>query len=283
MAYIDNVPSEVDREFVVRMPEEGWFEAQPGHVAGDYANVTLHVVPSGGHEFEFYVYPWDQKNCIMAMELDSIDEQFEVPEGITVVGEITHDPEFKNVSFAKGQPAGGLIGLYSVTHEDFLPVTLDDLKSKVKASRERPDLSEERSDLSERISAVDLRADFAQQEREESDEPIRPIKPTRPIKLIISADVSPNGEETVIDFSPKAFDYDSYGHAYKDPFLTPVLKETDSYEHAYKNPFLTPTLKETPLVPRFKGRSITSNNGGKSMIDVDFPTGSDSAGGDFSR
>lgn len=203
MADMENVPHEVERKFVVRMPEEGWFEAQPGHVAKDIKQTyidmgqegelrvrqttigddvsfvstekrgegidrveiekdlteaeaaemleyaitwqtpiekTRHVVPFGGHDFEIDVYPWDDKNCIMEVELGSADEEFDLPEGITVVGEVTYDPEFKNGSLAKldkDGPAGGLVGLYSATHIDFLPETLDDMKSAVQAKKAR--------------------------------------------------------------------------------------------------------------------------------------------------
>lgn len=71
-----------------------------------------HVIPSGGHDIEIDVYPWDGSHCVFEIELASEDEEYLIPEGLRPIAEVTEFSEFKNGSLAKGIPEDGLLGLY---------------------------------------------------------------------------------------------------------------------------------------------------------------------------
>lgn len=59
------------------------------------------VLPDQGKTFEIDLYPFWDRVAVMEIELKNPDEEFEIPEGLKVLREVTDDIRFKNASLAK--------------------------------------------------------------------------------------------------------------------------------------------------------------------------------------
>ena len=58
------------------------------------------LLREGFHIFEIDLYPFWKKTAIMEIELQSEDEEFTLPHGITVIKDVTSDKSYKNASLA---------------------------------------------------------------------------------------------------------------------------------------------------------------------------------------
>ena len=65
---------------------------------------TRYCLPCEGFLFEIDVYPFWQKVAIMEVELECEDQPFLMPEGITVMREVTHEKFMKNAALARHIP-----------------------------------------------------------------------------------------------------------------------------------------------------------------------------------
>lgn len=74
----------------------------------DEAAHTIHkwryCLPHDGFVFEIDVYPFWQKVAVMEVELESEDQEFSLPEGITVIREVTAERWMKNAALARHIP-----------------------------------------------------------------------------------------------------------------------------------------------------------------------------------
>ena len=61
-------------------------------------------LPSGGLTFEIDVYPFWEKTAVMEVELAAEDQALSLPEGITVLREVTEDRRMKNAELARHVP-----------------------------------------------------------------------------------------------------------------------------------------------------------------------------------
>lgn len=66
---------------------------------------TRYLLTENNRYFEIDVYPGWKKQAIMEIELRSEDEEFEMPEGIKVIREVTQDKAYSNFEMAKQMPA----------------------------------------------------------------------------------------------------------------------------------------------------------------------------------
>ena len=64
-----------------------------------------YCLPHEGFVFEIDVYPFWQKIAIMEVELESEEQSFTMPEGITVIREVTHERFMKNAALARHIPS----------------------------------------------------------------------------------------------------------------------------------------------------------------------------------
>ena len=65
---------------------------------------TRYCLESGGKLFEIDVYPFWNDRAVMEIELSDEDDTFDIPEGISVIKEITSDKRYTNSSIAKKIP-----------------------------------------------------------------------------------------------------------------------------------------------------------------------------------
>ncbi len=74
----------------------------------DEAALTIrkwrYCLPHEGFLFEIDVYPFWQKVAIMEVELEREDQPFAMPDGITVIREVTHEGFMKNAALARHIP-----------------------------------------------------------------------------------------------------------------------------------------------------------------------------------
>ncbi len=62
------------------------------------------ILRNGGHLFEIDIYPFWSDRAIMEVELQSEDEEFEIPNGIRILRDVTSDRRYKNAALAKEIP-----------------------------------------------------------------------------------------------------------------------------------------------------------------------------------
>ena len=65
---------------------------------------TRYCLPHEGFTFEIDVYPFWEKVAVMEVELAREDQTFTMPEGITVIREVTNDRRMKNAALARHIP-----------------------------------------------------------------------------------------------------------------------------------------------------------------------------------
>ena len=61
---------------------------------------TRFVIPYKNHDFEIDIYDFEDELCIMEVEVSSEDEEFETPDFIHIIKEVTDDSRFKNKALA---------------------------------------------------------------------------------------------------------------------------------------------------------------------------------------
>ncbi|MBE6919662.1 MAG: hypothetical protein E7469_08275 [Ruminococcaceae bacterium] len=65
---------------------------------------TRYCLPHDGLTFEIDVYPFWKRVAVMEVELESEDQHYTLPEGITVIREVTSDRRLKNAALARHIP-----------------------------------------------------------------------------------------------------------------------------------------------------------------------------------
>lgn len=65
---------------------------------------TRYLIKKGYYTFEIDVYPFWKKQAVMEVELESEGEEFELPESITVLREVTGNHAYSNARMAKRIP-----------------------------------------------------------------------------------------------------------------------------------------------------------------------------------
>ena len=65
---------------------------------------TRYCLPHEGFTFEIDVYPFWQNVAVMEVELEGEEQAFTLPEGITVLREVTEEPWMKNAALARHIP-----------------------------------------------------------------------------------------------------------------------------------------------------------------------------------
>lgn len=65
---------------------------------------TRYCLPHEGFTFEIDVYPFWKTVAVMEVELEGEEQQFTLPEGITVLREVTEEPWMKNAALARHIP-----------------------------------------------------------------------------------------------------------------------------------------------------------------------------------
>ena len=65
---------------------------------------TRYAIPWQGHVAEIDVYPFWQKQAIMEIELESEEEEVDLPPFVTVIREVTGDKSYSNNSLSKKIP-----------------------------------------------------------------------------------------------------------------------------------------------------------------------------------
>ena len=65
-------------------------------------------LPYEGHMLEIDLYPFWEKQAVLECELGSEDERFSIPPEISVLREVTGDPQYLNSSMARAIPAEDL-------------------------------------------------------------------------------------------------------------------------------------------------------------------------------
>ena len=66
---------------------------------------TRYCLPHDGLIFEIDVYPFWQSVAVMEVELEGEEQAFTLPDGITVIREVTEDRRMKNAALARHIPA----------------------------------------------------------------------------------------------------------------------------------------------------------------------------------
>ena len=66
---------------------------------------TRYCLPHDGLIFEIDIYPFWQKVAVMEVELEREEQEFTLPEGITVIREVTEDRRMKNAALARHIPS----------------------------------------------------------------------------------------------------------------------------------------------------------------------------------
>ena len=65
---------------------------------------TRTLLPYDGHMFEIDIYPFWSRIAVMELEVESEDEEFTLPEGISVIREVTGDKRFSNHALSRAVP-----------------------------------------------------------------------------------------------------------------------------------------------------------------------------------
>ncbi len=65
---------------------------------------TRHAIPYGGFVWEIDVYPFWQDRAIAEIELESEEQEFEIPPFVSVIREVTEDKRYKNRALAESIP-----------------------------------------------------------------------------------------------------------------------------------------------------------------------------------
>ena len=94
----------VERERIITREEYDALLLQRDESAFPIAK-TRYCLPHDGFTFEIDVYPFWKTVAILEVELDGEEQQFTLPEGITVIREVTEDKRYKNVNLARELPA----------------------------------------------------------------------------------------------------------------------------------------------------------------------------------
>ena len=66
---------------------------------------TRYCLPHDGLIFEIDVYPFWQSVAVMEVELEGEEQEFSLPNGITVIREVTEDRRMKNAALARHIPS----------------------------------------------------------------------------------------------------------------------------------------------------------------------------------
>ena len=66
---------------------------------------TRYCLPHDGLVFEIDVYPFWQSVAVMEVELEREDQTYTLPDGITVIREVTEDRRMKNAALARHIPS----------------------------------------------------------------------------------------------------------------------------------------------------------------------------------
>ena len=66
---------------------------------------TRYCLPHDGLIFEIDVYPFWQSVAVMEVELEGEEQVFSLPDGITVIREVTEDRRMKNAALARHIPS----------------------------------------------------------------------------------------------------------------------------------------------------------------------------------
>ena len=66
---------------------------------------TRYCLPHDGLIFEIDVYPFWQSVAVMEVELEGEEQEFSLPDGITVIREVTEDRRMKNAALARHIPS----------------------------------------------------------------------------------------------------------------------------------------------------------------------------------
>ena len=66
---------------------------------------TRYCLPHDGLIFEIDVYPFWQSVAVMEVELEGEEQAFSLPDGITVIREVTEDRRMKNAALARHIPS----------------------------------------------------------------------------------------------------------------------------------------------------------------------------------
>lgn len=61
---------------------------------------TRWCIPHGSLYYEIDIYPFSERYAIMEVELPTVDTELELPDFVTVVREVTDDPDYRNRSLA---------------------------------------------------------------------------------------------------------------------------------------------------------------------------------------
>ena len=69
---------------------------------------TRWCLPYEGHTLEIDLYPFWEKQAVLECELESEDEAFAVPPELSILREVTGDPQYLNSSLARTIPAEDL-------------------------------------------------------------------------------------------------------------------------------------------------------------------------------
>jgi len=62
---------------------------------------TRYAFPYKDHIVEIDVFPFMKSTAFLEVELSGEDEQFELPEFVNVIKDVTHDPRYTNAALAK--------------------------------------------------------------------------------------------------------------------------------------------------------------------------------------
>ena len=85
-----------------------WWCKQPEAVEADPERKTnyktRYLLTENNRYFEIDIFPGWKKQAIMELELKSEDEKIVMPEGITIIKEVTDDLEYSNYSMAISMP-----------------------------------------------------------------------------------------------------------------------------------------------------------------------------------
>lgn len=65
---------------------------------------TRVLLREGRHVFEIDIYPFWNKQAVMEIELEEENENFDIPDEIEIIREVTNDKRYKNASLAREIP-----------------------------------------------------------------------------------------------------------------------------------------------------------------------------------
>lgn len=98
-----NARTHVERERIITREEYEQLLLQRDEKAFPIAK-TRYCLPHDGFTFEIDVYPFWKNVAVMEVELEREDQPFTLPEGITVLREVTEEPWMKNAALARHIP-----------------------------------------------------------------------------------------------------------------------------------------------------------------------------------